>query len=152
MELEMDSNLPLGAHLVTPRKWYSHHGVYVGNGRVVHYAGFSQRLRSGPVEETSLEAFAKHFGFRVEPHATPAFSPEEIVRRAKTRIGENRYGVLSNNCEHFSHWCVCGRARSSQVEALMKHPARVARLVAGALVRLAASLFGKDTFAPTAHI
>ena len=31
----MDNNIPLGAHLVTPRKWYSHHGVYVGNGRIV---------------------------------------------------------------------------------------------------------------------
>src|SRR4051812_28762840 len=104
----MDRNIPLGAHLVSPRKWYSHHGVYIGNGRVVHYAGFSHPFHSGPIEETSLEAFARDYGFSVEPHAAPAFCPEEIVRRAKTRIGENRYAVFFNNCEHFSHWCVCG--------------------------------------------
>lgn len=33
-----DGAIPLGAHLVSPRKRYRHHGIYVGNGRVIHYA------------------------------------------------------------------------------------------------------------------
>ena len=32
---------PLGAHLITPRFAYSHHGVYVGAGTVVHYGAFA---------------------------------------------------------------------------------------------------------------
>ncbi|MFN0305165.1 MAG: lecithin retinol acyltransferase family protein [Burkholderiales bacterium] len=136
----MDHNLPLGAHLVTPRGWYSHHGVYVGEGRVVHYAGFSRAFHRGPIEETSLEGFAKHFGLRVKPHAAPAFSQEEIVRRAKARMGEDRYGLLSNNCEHFSEWCIRGRARSSQIEALFDIPVRLAQSISKLLIRLSESM------------
>ncbi len=143
----MDRNLPLGAHLVTPRGWYSHHGVYVGEGRVVHYAGFSRAFHRGPIEETSLECFANQFDLRVQPHAAPAFSPEEIVRRAKARIGEDRYGVLSNNCEHFSEWCIRGRARSSQVEALSELPVRLAQNLSKTLMRLMESMFGEAAFA-----
>ena len=143
----MDCNVSLGAHLVTPRKWYNHHGVYVGNGRVVHYAGFSRRFHRGPVEETSLEAFARQFGFSVQPPVAAAFPPDEIVRRATARIGESRYDVLSNNCEHFSFWCVCGQARSTQVERFRKYPVQVATLVVDALSRLAGSMFGKDALA-----
>jgi len=33
--------LPLGAHLSTSRFGYTHHGVYAGHGRVVHYSGLS---------------------------------------------------------------------------------------------------------------
>ncbi|WP_316867889.1 styrene monooxygenase/indole monooxygenase family protein [Ralstonia mannitolilytica] len=34
-----EGSLALGAHLITPRLGYWHHGIYVGNGKVVHYAG-----------------------------------------------------------------------------------------------------------------
>src|ERR1700746_783770 len=29
----------LGSHIVTPRFGYLHHGIYVGGGKIVHYAG-----------------------------------------------------------------------------------------------------------------
>src|ERR1700747_1270918 len=31
----------LGSHIVTPRRGYLHHGIYVGDGKVVHYAGLA---------------------------------------------------------------------------------------------------------------
>jgi hypothetical protein len=30
---------PIGAHIVTPRRGYTHHGIYAGEGRVVQYGG-----------------------------------------------------------------------------------------------------------------
>ena len=39
--------------------------------------------------------------------------------RARSRLGENRYRFFSNNCEHFSEWCVNGEHRSPQVERLL---------------------------------
>ena len=45
-----------GAHLVTPRCGYTHHGIYVGGSRVVQYGGLSWGLRRGPVEEVSFVA------------------------------------------------------------------------------------------------
>ena len=49
---------PLGAHLVSLRRGYSHHGIHIGAGKVVHYAGFSSGLHRGPVEEVMLAEFA----------------------------------------------------------------------------------------------
>lgn len=43
----------------------------------------------------------------------------EVVRRARSRLGEDRYHVLKNNCEHFCEWCVRGQNRSYQVDALV---------------------------------
>jgi hypothetical protein len=31
-------------------------------------------------------------------------------------MGEQRYSVHENNCEHFVHWCIHGKHRSSQVD------------------------------------
>jgi hypothetical protein len=49
---------PLGSHLVTPRRGYLHHGIYVGGRKVVHYSGLAHGLRGGPVEEVPLSHFA----------------------------------------------------------------------------------------------
>lgn len=107
----------LGAHLVTPRGGYTHHGIYAGDGRVVHYAGWSRALFTcRPVEEVSLEQFADGHGVTALADSPRRFAPAEVVVRARSRLGENRYRVASNNCEHFAHWCLSGEARSAQVE------------------------------------
>jgi len=115
-----DRDLPLGAHLVTPRFGYAHHGIYVGNGKVVHYAGLSRALLlRGPVEEVSLAEFADGRAVSIKSRPLPRFAPAEIVARAKSRLGENRYRLTTNNCEHFSEWCLSGESRSEQVERVI---------------------------------
>jgi hypothetical protein len=114
-ELNADS-LPLGAHIMTPRRAYAHHGVYVGGGRVVQYAGFSCGLRRGPIKEISFRDFTGPHGFWVRVPTRTTFDSKEIVRRARSRLGENRYRLFTNNCEHFCHWCLHGEPRSYQVE------------------------------------
>jgi Lecithin retinol acyltransferase len=109
---------PLGAHLVTPRRGYLHHGIYVGNGRVVHYSARAFCLLRCPVEEVALEGFARRKVIWVRAHAPGSYDPQEIIRRARSRLGENRYRLLTNNCEHFCEWCVRGWQRSAQVEAI----------------------------------
>jgi len=113
----MNSIPPLGAHVTSPRKGYVHHGIHVGNGQVVHYAGFAHRLRRGPVEEVSLAVFAGSHGYSVVDHADAAFSGMAAVERARSRLGENRYHLLRNNCEHLALWCLTGRPVSRQAEA-----------------------------------
>ena len=109
---------PVGAHVLTPRRGYIHHGIYVGRGRVVHYRGFSNGLRRGPVEEVQMAKFAGGRPVWVRGKRASVASPEEVVRRARLRIGENRYRLFTNNCEHFCEWCLSGDPRSFQVEAL----------------------------------
>jgi hypothetical protein len=120
--------LSLGCHVVTPRRGYLHHGIYVGSGRVVHYSGLAYGLRRGPVEEVSLDCFTDGRSIRVRAGAAPSrFDRCEVVRRARSRVGENSYRLFSNNCEHFCEWCVYGEHRSYQVEVLLRRPVRALR-------------------------
>ena len=126
---------PLGAHVVTPRRGYSHHGIYVGQGRVVQYGGLSRGLRRGPVEEVSLSQFAQGRPICHRPGESRWFDPHEVVRRARMRLGENRYNVLTNNCEHFCEWCVRGEHRSYQVDDIIARCSRGWRGLTQVLVR-----------------
>jgi lecithin:retinol acyltransferase len=107
---------PLGAHMVTPRRGYTHHGIYVGGGRVVQYGGLSWGLRRGCVEEVPLSQFSQGRPVWVRVAGSHWFDRHEVVRRARMRLGEDRYSVLTNNCEHFCEWCVRGEHRSYQVD------------------------------------
>lgn len=110
--------IPIGAHLVSARRGYTHHGIYAGEGRVIHYAGLANGIESGPVEETVVESFCAGRGFKFKTYVD-GFAGDEIVRRARSRLGEESYGVFHNNCEHFCLWCCLGDHRSPQVDKAM---------------------------------
>src|ERR1700759_796091 len=67
-----------GTHLATSRRGYTHHGIYVGNGMVVHYAGLSRFLHSGPVEEVTMSIFSMGRPVRVIGHRESTYSTDEI--------------------------------------------------------------------------
>ena len=88
-----------------------HHGIDLGDGTVAHYLEGREILRS-PREE-----FSRGQEITTVPYDADACSPAGVtLRRAMGRLGEQRYNLLFNNCEHFAHWCKTGRHRSSQVE------------------------------------
>jgi hypothetical protein len=122
MDIPLEAEPVLGAHLVTQRRGYAHHGVYVGNGKVVHYAGLCGSAHRGPVEEVTLARFAAGHAIGVRPHPCPRYASDEVVRRARSRLGENHYRLLTNNCEHLCTWCLFGEGRSQQVETCLTHP------------------------------
>lgn len=132
------------------RKLYEHYGIYIGAGKVIHYAGvggdFGGRisiheadiddfLKDGedyfvvsfapgyPVKIRSATVFLIHgimdyYGESFQQQEWDVFQPEETIRRAYSRLGEERYSLISNNCEHFAIWCKTGRAQSSQVRRI----------------------------------
>lgn len=53
------------------------------------------------------------------------YSPEETVQRAKSRLGENSYNLVTNNCEHFAIWCKTGVSKSTQVDNILKFLVKV---------------------------
>lgn len=135
----MSTELIPGMHLISPRQGYMHHGIYVGKGQVIHYSGFSHGFHRGPVVQVSVESFSKGHGISICRHNS-RFTAEEVVRRARSRLDENSYHLLSNNCEHFCSWCVTGSHQSEQVEKLLNIPEKlfvyVCRMATGVLVRL----------------
>jgi hypothetical protein len=118
---------PLGAHLITPRRGYTHHGIYAGGGTVLHYAGLSRSIRRGPVAQVRLEEFAHGKVVHVECRSELPLEAQEIVARARSRLGESNYRLLTNNCEHFSEWSRFGVSRSRQVERWFGWPLAAAR-------------------------
>lgn len=117
-----DTDLPLGCHLVTPRRGFTHHGIYAGDGQVVHYAGLSRSFCRGPVQVVLFAQFAGGNGVWIERTPCARYSGAQAFQRALSRVGENRYRLISNNCEHFCAWCLDGESRSPQVERWLAWP------------------------------
>jgi hypothetical protein len=120
------TSLVIGAHVATPRRGYVHHGIYVGDGEIVHYSGLAHGLRRGPVERVTVNEFTGKRPLWLATESPSRFSGAEVVRRALSRIGEDKYRVLTNNCEHFCGWCLRGESRSPQVDAWLRRAQRAA--------------------------
>jgi len=54
--LKQKTRFPLGAHLIVKHFGYSHHGIYAGRGRVIHYSGFAHLFKKHPIEMTSMKS------------------------------------------------------------------------------------------------
>ena len=113
----MQTEFSLGAHLTTPRRACIHHGIYVGNGQVIHNKWFWFYFLPCGVREVSLMEFSLGRPIMQQRHVNATFTPEQIVARARSRLGEQRYHLINNNCEHFTRWCMTGQSRSLQIEA-----------------------------------
>jgi hypothetical protein len=112
--------LRAGDHLVSSRLGYDHHAIYVGSNSVIHYSGFANGIGSdGEISLATLEEFRNGSDVQVKPHPLGSFDRQTIVERAYSRLGENWYNVLLNNCEHFANWCVQGVHSSPQVNTLI---------------------------------
>ena len=116
-------NLILGSHIAVSRGFYTHHGIYIGGDKVVHYSGFAQAFKKGAVQETSIVDFLgdeDKFKIINYPQSQAVYDPSEVATRAINRIGEDDYNVIFNNCEHFACWCVTGNYRCDQVNSVMR--------------------------------
>lgn len=71
---------------------------------------------SGKVEHGGRASF---FSKLLKSGAYHLYTPEETIRRAESRLGENKYNLGFNNCEHFAIWCKTGISESHQVENVL---------------------------------
>ncbi len=125
-----------GAHLVTPWFGFAHHGIYVGNGRVIQYGALMFNLIRKPVEEVSMARFSNGRAVFVVQHAEHCLGAQEVVQRARSRLGEKRYRLFSNNCEHFAEWCLHDVGRSFQAETALAFPRLLSERIEAAILRI----------------
>ncbi|MGB5633220.1 MAG: lecithin retinol acyltransferase family protein [Waterburya sp.] len=91
---------------------YKHYGIDCGDGTVIHY-----RKPSETIEQTSLATFSRGNPVYVAEYSDGfSYIPDVVVQRAKSRLGEQDYNLLFNNCEHFVTWCKTGIVNSKQVK------------------------------------
>lgn len=112
-------NIPLGSHLIVKHLGYTHHGIYAGRGRVIHYSGFAHLFKKAPIETTTLDKFTHQKNFHIRSYHTPKYTGRTVVRRIRSRMHENHYHLIINNCEHLCSWAITGIESSPQVVKMM---------------------------------
>ncbi len=137
-----------GDHIKTKRRGglYSHHGIDLGDGTVVHFSGEPLRREGAKVCRTDMETFLQGSPLQIVSYApeVAVLPVEETLRLAEEQIGREDYSLFRNNCEHFAAYCKTGRPCSKQVRMFFSAAsaaALVALTTAGALV--GARLLGK---------
>jgi len=91
---------------------YRHYGIDCGDDTVIHY-----RKPSETIERTTISTFARgnQVHLQIEDEVQFSFLPDIVVHRAESRLGERKYNLLFNNCEHFASWCKTGISESKQI-------------------------------------
>jgi hypothetical protein len=109
---------------------YRHYGIELPDGSVcensppgVRIVGFADFARGRPTRVTNPGASSAERALAVD--------------LALSRVGERRYSLTGNNCEHFANWCATGMAVSQQVIAWIRAFLRIAVAAAGMLVTAA---------------
>jgi hypothetical protein len=98
----------LGDHIYVNRMGYTHHGIDCDDGSVVHYDG--ERI-----VQTLIATFNGGNQWLVKRYGR-CDSNDVVIERAKSRLGESKYHLIFNNCEHFATWCKTGLHDSEQVK------------------------------------
>ncbi len=117
----------IGDHIRVNRGLYYHHGIYVSDDCVIHFAPPNSTGTIDPanamVVNTNLEAFLNGGLLEVrvfnEQELKFKREPQDIINYAFSRIGEKGYNLISNNCEHFANECLFGVKKSNQVDSIL---------------------------------
>lgn len=123
-----------GDWIKVSRTGYSHHGIDLGNGRVIHYSGELGNKARAMVRIDTHAAFANGDKVEVRRTASSPAQADQIVKRAMGRLGESRYDLVGNNCEHFARWAFKGDHESTQVRNASGVVATAAGIALGATV------------------
>lgn len=111
-----EEDLILGDHIYVRRGGllYSHHGIYAGEGTVIHFKGEDQKKRDPAVIMTEIENFLNGGKLRRRNYKErlPDF---ESLRIAREHLSKKGYSLRVNNCEHFATYCATGKKKSKQV-------------------------------------
>lgn len=116
--------LEIGDHIRVKRPYYYHHGVYVGDGMVIHFTGEQNDSISEPekvlVRKTTIDFFANgtivekaKLSFLEKRHAK---NRKIVVEEAEKAVGEGNYDFLHNNCEDFANRVCYNKKLSSQID------------------------------------
>mmetsp|Transcript_57604 Transcript_57604/g.136966 ORF Transcript_57604/g.136966 Transcript_57604/m.136966 type:complete len:418 (-) Transcript_57604:160-1413(-) len=96
-----------------------HHAILdLTRGEAIHYTAPGDEEGSAPTRVIAepLDSFQRKFQtWRVVALPESRQKAEEALERARSRIGEEEYNIVTNNCEHFATWCLGGSGRSMQV-------------------------------------
>jgi hypothetical protein len=107
--------MAFGDHIYVERWLYTHHGVDMGDGWVIHFASADGMKTGALIRWATIEDFAGGAEVKLQGYGV-RFNAEQASKRARSMLGRSGYDLFANNCEHFATWCVTGEHGSIQVE------------------------------------
>ena len=131
----LKEDLNLGDHIYVKRKLYSHHGIYAGDGNVIHYTGEEKEKKDPLVSETAIGDFLK-CGKLKRRNYRKRLPPSETLSLAKKHLSDRSYSLTLNNCEHFATYCATGNKKSKQVRKAAAGFLGITLAIAGTFVRI----------------
>ena len=115
-----EEDLLPGDHIYVKRssRFYKHHGIYMGDGKVIHVSGSVREKVSPEVRESDLSLFLKGKAPKKVTYHT-RLPASETIRTAKKLLRDGSYSMVLNNCEHFAAYCATGKKKSMQVRKIV---------------------------------
>lgn len=118
MEWTCDSP-KMGQIIRTRVSFYYHYGIFVSEDEVIQFGLPTDPGKSADqIKVLVSDIYTFLNGGELET-AKPTLAekktmrkPEEIVKTARSRIGEGGYDILHHNCEHFVNECAFGKSNS----------------------------------------
>ena len=131
-----EKELNHGDHVYVKRKrlLYSHHGIYAGEGTVIHYKGAEKEKKDPVIRKTDMDEFLSGGKLKRRDYKKRLTHPETL-RIAGEHLSDNGYSLAFNNCEHFATYCATGRKKSTQVRKVVGGIVGVAFAVAAIVIR-----------------
>ena len=132
----IEKDLNSGDHIFVRRKGllYSHHGIYAGEGNVIHFKGAEKEKRDPAVIITDIENFLNGGKLRRRNYKE-RLPYSESLRIAREHLSKKRYSLRVNNCEHFATYCATGKKKSLQVRRVIGGIATITLAVTGTVMK-----------------
>ena len=131
-----EEDLKHGDHIYVKRKgFYSHHGIYVGEGTVIHYKGAEKEKKDPVIRKTDMGEFLNGGKLKRRDYKK-RLTPYETLRIAREHLSNDGYSLAFNNCEHFATYCATGKKKSRQIR-------KVVGGIVGVAFAVAATVIGK---------
>ncbi|XP_010027166.1 uncharacterized protein LOC104417622 [Eucalyptus grandis] len=139
-----EEELEPGSHIFVRRcnGLYTHHGIYVGEGTVIHFT------RTRGVDRTCLDCFRREGEKLHSLRSLPTGwgnckkSAREVVNKARDLHeggGFGEYHLFNNNCEHFATFCRTGVRKSAQTASICACARKIKKVQVWALKLLGKS-------------
>jgi len=131
-----EEDLIRGDHIYVRRNGllYSHHGIYAGEGAVIHYKGADKEKRDPAVIITDIDNFLNGGKLRRRNYKE-RLPYSESLRIAREHLSKKSYSLRMNNCEHFATYCATGKKKSLQVRRVIGGIATITLAVTGTVIK-----------------
>jgi len=109
----------------------THHGIYCGDGTVIHFDGNDKLSGQATILRDSLEKFCHPLPASeiLVFKQCPPGNADVVLQRAEACLGRSGYSLFNSNCEHFAIFCITNEWKSGQSDLFNDESVRFMNVV-----------------------